>query len=985
MNAGEMLSSKISGLRRRILLLGFTALLSEAVWALLIPFILLSGLFPIFPEHPLELLSGAAFLSIVLTALTLRWSWRRIRPLRSQVEVATLLGRDDALVELIVTGSDLAGWGARGADVRGADSALVAAQIALAEERASALSLSTAYPASQLIGSFIRGALALSFAAAVILVSPGGYERAIMALSGEGPNPPLTVGNLSLTVNPPAYTGLPGERFDGVSGDVEGYPGSSVTLEGRLGYPVDGGLWEGPEGVAIPLTISENRFSVSWILAKSGNYHLSFEKAGKDAPANFTAKTISLLQDERPRVSLIRPEADLEVPAEVEVEISWSGSDDFAVSRGELVLSGAEEVRIPLEIKPGPEVEGRRTFLPIAYPALGDGAYLKVELFDSDDVNGPKSGVSKSIYISFLSQRKLRADLEALEERLFEAMLSYLGDHLENPAPDTAWQDALRESGKKLLTLLDALTERAAAGLDEGVFGMSAITTIEVSLRRAVDLYLSDSKNAQPLVGELERDILFIDDLIKNLRMEEALTLGDELSALQTDLFERMMMGEDTKALMEAVEQIENMLQEIFKKISSQEGEMPDSFANSDAVKDRPDDKMSSLLDELKEALEKGDRERAAKLAEELMETLNEWLQKLEGAAKESLDSEISPEMKELQALMGRVMEQMAEQERILGETRKLTDEAALEALRDFKEREEDWLAKQNKRIALIENNFRDMERLVDREAIHGKEVDQQLKDNYLSARKHFFDTGRALREELRNDLGGALARAKSYPDALGEVTKLTDEHVVAQPPKMTDEDAKKRYGELHQDAGLAMEEIIKDLEELLEMREDYLKPAALEALKSLAEDEERLKQGIGDIEEALQSLSGKSPFIPDDLAKKAGEAGKSAGEAGKLMGGGAPFASLPGQGMTIQKLSELAKGMEDASNGAKQGAGSSGGGNRPHGQDGLDRSRVKLPAEEEAKQWRAFREDVLKRMREGNYPKNYEEEVERYYKRLIK
>ena len=53
-------------------------------------------------------------------------------------------------------------------------------------------------------------------------------------------------------------------------------------------------------------------------------------------------------------------------------------------------------------------------------------------------------------------------------------------------------------------------------------------------------------------------------------------------------------------------------------------------------------------------------------------------------------------------------------------------------------------------------------------------------------------------------------------------------------------------------------------------------------------------------------------------------------------------------------------------------------------GQD-VDRSRVEIPAEAEARQWRAFREEVLKAMREGNYPEEYEREVERYYERLIR
>jgi hypothetical protein len=57
---------------------------------------------------------------------------------------------------------------------------------------------------------------------------------------------------------------------------------------------------------------------------------------------------------------------------------------------------------------------------------------------------------------------------------------------------------------------------------------------------------------------------------------------------------------------------------------------------------------------------------------------------------------------------------------------------------------------------------------------------------------------------------------------------------------------------------------------------------------------------------------------------------------------------------------------------------------NRSGGRD-VDRSPVEIPKEMEARELRAFRDDVLKAMRSGRYPKDYEKEVERYYERLIR
>jgi hypothetical protein len=45
----------------------------------------------------------------------------------------------------------------------------------------------------------------------------------------------------------------------------------------------------------------------------------------------------------------------------------------------------------------------------------------------------------------------------------------------------------------------------------------------------------------------------------------------------------------------------------------------------------------------------------------------------------------------------------------------------------------------------------------------------------------------------------------------------------------------------------------------------------------------------------------------------------------------------------------------------------------------------VEIPKVMEARELRAFREEGLKAMRSGRYPKDYEEEVERYFERLIR
>jgi hypothetical protein len=913
--------------------------------------------------------------------------WRVLRPRRSEGEAARMLaGERPEVGELLVTGADLARWGEAGTRERGASGVLVAAEVEAAALAAGDLPVGAAVPIAPFLSRAGLAAGALAVLAGVFLYGPKGGSAGLAELAAAGTGGKIAVGNLVLTVAPPAYTGLETVVEDGAEGDVRGYPGSRVTLAGRLSAEAVSGQWEGPGGERIPLEIDGSAFTVSWVLKEAGKYRLVFRRGLRPAVTDFAPRTITLLADERPEVELLLPEGDLDVSAAREVEVRFRASDDFAVERAQVVLQGAEEVRLPLSVTAGKRVQGGLKFLPLSYPQIGDGAYLRVEVRDNDTVNGPKSGVSRSVYLVVQSRKRMQAEMETYEERLFEAMLGYLGDHLETPAVEGEAAEKLVRGGEDLLRLLDAVTEKAALGQEEGFLGALAFTRVAAPLRTAVERFFAErAAAAAALVAELERDILFLDDSLRELRMDEALSMGEDLQAIQRDLFDRLRRGEDAGSLMKAVDEIERLLQEMGRKLSRESGELPDSFANSDAVKEMPRSGIEQMIEELREALRAGDRKKASELAEKVLNELSRWMEDLNKAADETMKSSDSPLRKEIEELLDRVSKGVAEQERMMSQTREAGDAASRRTLEAFQAMREDFFRLQEDRLLEVEQRVREVDMLApqpsgDMGPGAPPPPSEEAWDEMLKLRNDALDGVRQTRQSLRDSLGEALDAARRLEDAVKRHGGMVGV-LLAEAP------AERRKAEESANLGAkAAEAVARDIESLLESRKERLDPLERRKLAELGGEEERLGREIEDIGAKLGDLAKKTPVIGPGLEEAAREGAREARGAGTKLGQGDPFAALPGERRVVEKLSEISQELGQLGQQLSERPG--GRGERaPGGRGGreIDKSRVEIPAETEAREWRAFREEVLRAMRERDYPKEYEKEVERYYERLIR
>ncbi|MHB8765598.1 MAG: DUF4175 family protein [Deferrisomatales bacterium] len=932
---------------------------------------------------------------VVAGAWLARAEWRRARPrLSAPAAAARLAGGDPALADRVATGADLAGWGEAGAGPRGASPALAEAEVAAAAALAQALDPVRALPWGPLVRRLGQaGAVALVLAGWLAWGPATARDAWVRLAAGPAPRP-VAVGNLRLALAPPAYTGLPEAEVQGTDGAVEALAGTRVTLSGEVSRAVDGGVWEGPGGVTVPLAVEGRVFTVSWILDQAGTYTLGFERRGRPVPTDLGPRPVTLVEDARPRAEMAEPAADLEVGTDQAVTVRFEASDDFRVERVELVLQGDAEVRIAVPVTPGGRVEGVTRFLPLAHPTLGDGAHLRVEAWDGDAVAGPKAGSSRSVYLTFLSKQRLMAEIEGLEERLLEALLAQLADHLEAPEPPPPPAlERLRTGGKDLLALVAQLVDRVRRGADEGAVGALAVLRIEEGLRAALEPFLAGATPRDGVVAELERDALFLDRLLQSLRMEQALAQGDELAALQRSLFDDLQAGVSPQELVSRLDRLRELLARMAERMARASAEMPDAFANADAVRDMPASELQQLMERLRQALEAGDREAAQALAEELLATLSRWLAALEEAAGAAGQGQVDPALRELAELEAEVREVAGRQEGVLDETRQVGQEASRRAAERLRAELESFLQRQERRLRAVEDAARSLETLAPPTGFHGAPPgflppggappDARA---FLEARQRLAGAAAEVREGLAQDLG----RARQGAEELGAAVEAL-RRALAPAAEGS------RRPEFERQAQLGRQEaeaIRADLERLAGRRLEGLTPEERSRLAGLGRREEELAERAGRLAERLEALARETPLLGPGAAERARGAGGAMGEAGGRLGQGDPFAAVPPETRALEELAEVSRQLQGARQQLEQGGGAGGfqvvrrpgqgPGHGPGGRD-VDRGPVEIPREAEARELKAFREEVLKAMRTGRYPKDYEEEVERYYERLIR
>ena len=756
----------------------------------------------------------------------------------------------------------------------------------------------------------------------------------------------------------------------------------------------------------------EGRFVVD----EGGSYRFRFVK-GRKVLAEGPPLPIAVEPDAFPEVRITSPGQSVEVDARARVRVEFSASDDFGLRELTLVMKPpqGEERRTVLRTFTGGRREVGAHELDLAPVRLGEGEQLLywLEVTDTDTVSGPKRSASATHEVKIYSEAEHHRLAVEKVHQVWEEMVRLLGDRLElfDGAPWTperivqagaldlrtrALHENLASVSRELRQdrsaprALPVAVANVAAALREIEEGLSTLRrSLSRVPRHAGQGGLLDRmvELDRRLDRELEKDILYLEELLDQQRADDLVRMARDLAARRRDLAQlleayRKAPSEAKKEeLLAEVARLKARMQEMMRRMAELAKGFSDEHMNREALAEilKSRDALGGI-DEVGKMLARGDVEGAMKALDQLANTMQDMLSSLERTAGRPGEQNAAL-MKDMLAFKKQLEQVQAEQEQVARETEKVKGEyrrrlsRMLEQLEAEARRLEGLTAEARREVQKAERG-----------------VTLRSEDDFAQARDRLADLEKALQGR---DFDAAMETSRrALPPMQRLALGLEDDAAAAERYRQLAGKDPREIREAQRHAAGAVgpaRKVKEELERMLPDPRSVLGEREQERLGELAQQQGQLEGKAGQLRQRLAELSQRAPVFPPQAQEMLGG---SQGHMQRAQGELAVRNPQRGHGEQRLALDDLARFRRGLDEMAKKMQGSGGGPPFPFpfgeesagGEGGLDPSheKVEIPGADQYRVPEEFRRDLLEAMKQGS-PEPYKGEVQRYYEELVK
>ena len=246
-------------------------------------------------------------------------------------------------------------------------------------------------------------------------------------------NRPL-IRSLQLLVTPPSYTRLPSHTLDENVGDVSGYTGTKIDFTVLSSKPLQSVTVVRDYHQKLPLALDDHKATATLYLKSNSNYHIELQD--KDGltnpdPVEYFLKVIA---DEYPTVEIVSPGKNLDLTENMKLDMLLRAKDDFGFTKVRLAYrlmqSKYEQPQADFSMIEIPFQQSNQNQLTVQY--LWDLSDLHLvpedviayyaEVFDNDNVTGPKNGRSEIFLIRLPSLEEVFSDVAESHEQSLTSM-----------------------------------------------------------------------------------------------------------------------------------------------------------------------------------------------------------------------------------------------------------------------------------------------------------------------------------------------------------------------------------------------------------------------------------------------------------------------------------------------------------------------------------------------------------------------------------
>ncbi len=233
-----------------------------------------------------------------------------------------------------------------------------------------------------------------------------------------------TVGSLLLRLVFPSYSKLSAQDLDENAGDVTALKGTRVSYKVRSNKELSSAILVFDDMSTLPLDVRGNEASGGIVLQNDHTYHIPLkdkEGIGNAEPIEYTLKVVA---DAYPTATIEIPGQNIDIAGNTSLNMLFRINDDYGFTQlrlaYKLIQSRYEQpatdytyVQVPL-----PGEAGNEVLLPYVWDLSRlslvpeDVVSYYIEVFDNDDVSGPKSARSEVYTLRLPSLDEVFADVD---------------------------------------------------------------------------------------------------------------------------------------------------------------------------------------------------------------------------------------------------------------------------------------------------------------------------------------------------------------------------------------------------------------------------------------------------------------------------------------------------------------------------------------------------------------------------------------------
>ncbi|MFN3872260.1 MAG: DUF4175 family protein [Ignavibacterium sp.] len=513
---------------------------------------------------------------------------------------------------------------------------------------------------------------------------------------------------LELKIIPPAYSKLPvTEQKD--NGNITALKGSKVEYKLISSKEIKNSKIIFSDSTEVQLISSNNQASGSIRILNDKNYQIIITDLNDDKNLQPVTYSIKVLEDAYPSIELNFPRTDINLPEDNRVPINLKISDDFGFTK--LVLNyrlSSSQYEKPQESFSQFEIQfdknNKEQFVDYIWnltklsPAVNDVFTFYLEVFDNDNISGPKSAKTQTINLRVPSLDEILAQVDKtqddaikeLQQTIKEAQelkkdIEQINRDLKQDKKELTWEE--KQKIEKALDKFESLQEKMQSISEKLKDVQNELQQNKLLSKETLEKYMQ----LQQLMEEMTSDELkkALEQMRQTLEQLNRNMTQDQMKNMQIDeekfrksiertmnLLKRIQIEQKIDEMLKRTERMNEKQEELSKQteksnpndqkenenLSKQQDEISKELDNLENTMKDLKDKMQDMSDVPKEELDKLMEEFEKQQNEQLSKQASQNLKQGQKQNAQKNQKQLSNNMKQMQQMMQQMKDQMMQQ-----------------------------------------------------------------------------------------------------------------------------------------------------------------------------------------------------------------------------------------------------------------------------------------------------------------------------------